>query len=140
MLRRISTPRDVVRAGDRPECCRNDTTGKTPGALLKNRGHCPVPPAKIFIFPKHRNHDLKKLSRAHYGGRFAIVTTRGAGCDGRIGIAGERFRRVRSSRVVLSPRRWRQVSGDDPLATGANKPGTPAIRFTHFGVLEWCRI
>ena len=33
--------------------------------------------------------------------------------------------RVRSSRVVLIPRRWNQVSGDDPPTTGASKPGTP---------------
>jgi hypothetical protein len=24
--------------------------------------------------------------------------------------------------------------------TGANKPGTPAIRFTHFSTSEWCHI
>ena len=36
-----------------------------------------------------------------------------------------RCERVRSSRVVLIPRRWDQVSGDDPLTTGASKPGTP---------------
>jgi hypothetical protein len=33
--------------------------------------------------------------------------------------------RVRSSRVVPSPRRWGQVNGDDPFATEANKPDTP---------------
>jgi hypothetical protein len=31
----------------------------------------------------------------------------------------------RSSRVVLSPRRWGQANGDDPFATVANKPETP---------------
>jgi len=40
-----------------------------------------------------------------------IVTEREAECDGRDDIAGERFWRVRSSRVVLSPRRWGQVCG-----------------------------
>jgi len=33
--------------------------------------------------------------------------------------------RVRSSRVVLSPRRWGQSSGREPGETEANKPGTP---------------
>src|ERR1700742_1748727 len=33
--------------------------------------------------------------------------------------------RVRSSRVVLSPRRWGQAAGQKPGATEANKPGTP---------------
>jgi hypothetical protein len=36
-----------------------------------------------------------------------------------------RGRRVRSSRVVLSPRRWGQVSRDDRRATVARKPETP---------------
>jgi len=39
--------------------------------------------AKIFIFPKGGNYDLTKSSRPHEG-RFAIVTIRGAGCDGRV--------------------------------------------------------
>ena len=53
-------------------------------------------PHKIFMFPKFRTHALNRPSRARYGGRFAIVTTRGAGCDGRIGVA----RRARSMRTV----------------------------------------
>jgi hypothetical protein len=36
-----------------------------------------------------------------------------------------RGRRVRSSRVVLSPRRWGQVAPTKGAATEANKPGTP---------------
>jgi hypothetical protein len=47
---------------------------------------CPTsqaPGAKIFFFPKGRSYDLTKPSRAHHRGRIAIVTTRGAGCDGR---------------------------------------------------------
>ena len=39
---------------------------------------------KIFSFPKERNYDLSKRSRASQEGRFAIATTRGAGCDGRV--------------------------------------------------------
>ena len=31
--------------------------------------------------------------------------------------------RVRSSRVVLIPRRWDQANGDDPFAMVAKKPG-----------------
>src|SRR5581483_2819155 len=77
------------------DCCRFDTTGKTL-LLFINDAICPAHRAKIFVFPKERNYDLKKPSRARYGGRFAIVTKRGAGCDGRIGIA----RRARSMRTV----------------------------------------
>jgi hypothetical protein len=36
-----------------------------------------------------------------------------------------RRNRVRSSRVVLIPRRWDQPPGQTPGGTGANKPGTP---------------
>jgi hypothetical protein len=58
--------------------------------------------------------------------RIAIVTTRGAGCDGRGWLRGDRDQRVRSSRVVLIPRRWDQVlSMMIDKATGASKPGTP---------------
>ena len=58
------------------ECCRHDTTGKTPGRLSQTP--CPAPPAKIFLFPKIRNYDLRRTSRAH-GGRVAIVTNVGCG-------------------------------------------------------------
>src|SRR5581483_8405541 len=54
------------------ECCPFDTTGKTL-RLSRIRDQCPAHPAKIFIFPKDRTYDLKKPSRARYGGRFAIV-------------------------------------------------------------------
>ena len=40
-------------------------------------------------------------------------------------ITDEGCRRGRSSRVVLAPRCWSQVNGDDPFAMVANKPGTP---------------
>jgi hypothetical protein len=88
------------------------------------RNACQALRAKIFFFPKHRIYDLTKPSRPHEG-RNAIVTIRGAGCDGRASAARRAARRVRSSRVVLSPRRWGQANGDDPFATEANKPGTP---------------
>src|SRR5581483_1722647 len=45
--------------------------------------------AKIYLFPNYRNYDLKKPSRPHEG-RNAIVTIRGAGCDGRVGPQGVR--------------------------------------------------
>ncbi len=50
--------------------------------------------AKIFVFPKRSNYDLTKPSRPHEG-RFAIVTIRGAGCDGR-GRAARRAARART--------------------------------------------
>src|ERR1700760_1710999 len=46
------------------------------------------------------------------------------GCGGREGALDEKRRRGRRSRVVLTPRRWRQVSGASfPGAMVARKPG-----------------
>jgi hypothetical protein len=48
---------------------------------------------------------------AHTEGRFAIVTDVGQGCDGRGMSKTNDVARGRRSRVVLTPRRWRQVGG-----------------------------
>ena len=70
---------------------------------------CPAPFAKIFAFLKIRKHDLTgAVPRSQEGASRSSRTSR-AGCDGRVVIAGERYRCVRSSRVVLSPRRWGQA-------------------------------
>jgi hypothetical protein len=55
-------------------------------------------------------------SRTHKRGGSRSSRTLGAGCDGRVGARDERGRRVRQNRVVLIPRRWDQVCGDDPQA------------------------
>ena len=64
----------------------------------------------------------------------AIVTERGAGCDGRCGVrcfrTGRNVRGGRRSRVVLTPRPWRQVGAkyraDDGGKTGRS-PGRARI-------------
>src|SRR6201996_4570891 len=57
-------------------------------------------------------------------GALAIVTKRGTGCDGRGCAFDEGRGGGRRSRVVLTPRRWRQVSGANfPGAMVARKPG-----------------
>jgi hypothetical protein len=70
------------------ECCRYDTTGKTACGFAETQ--CQAHPAKINFFPKDRSYDLTKQSRASQEGCFAIATTRGAGCDGRVGPQGVR--------------------------------------------------
>jgi len=50
---------------------------------------------------------------------------RGAGCGGRERAADERHRSGRRSRVVLTPRRWRQVGGKHPADDGDNKARSP---------------
>jgi hypothetical protein len=99
-----------LRLISRPDCCLPDPTGKTPKTRRLLCPTCQARSAKIYLFPKQRNYEITKSSRPHEG-RFAIVTIRGAGCDGRGRAARRAARRVRSSRVVLSPRRWGQANG-----------------------------
>ena len=81
----------------------------------------------------YQNSDLRYpfASPRHREGRFAIVTERGAGCDGRVrrqaGLfpAGRKRRRVRRSRVVLAPRPWRYVGGNHPAGNGGKKGRSP---------------
>src|SRR5450631_1018515 len=109
----------------------------------------------VFVPPKSH---LELLVSHPTEGRIAIVTDAGCGCGGRgsvlraMGSQGGSMRpvsdqqradegccSVRRSRVVLTPRRWRQVRGGKsalpgldtpyPLMTVANKPG-------HRGELE----
>src|ERR1700759_4983194 len=97
---------------------------------------CPTSKArrtKIYLFPKVRNYDLTKPARASQEGRFAIATTRGAGCDGRVGPQGVRHNAY--GQAVWS---WHPDAGAKPTddaisalrpkrrsrkATEANKPG-----------------
>src|ERR1700686_4332665 len=90
------------------ECYPRDTTGKTL-PLFRSRAKCPVPFAKIFIFPKFKI----MIKRTH-----PALTTEGVSRSPRCVVRGVmdailpqgvRKKRVRSSRVVLIPRRWDQV-------------------------------
>jgi len=105
-------------------CCRCDTTGNT---LLsfRNQARCRAPRTKIFLFPIIVNCVLCHASRAHKRGGSRSSRTSSAGCDGRGRVARRAARRVRSSRVVLSPRRWGQPPGHEPGGTVAKKPASP---------------
>src|SRR6266581_238986 len=112
----------------------------------------PAPFAKIFRFTRRANH-LYKFAPSHpTRGAYHDRHGRGEGCGGRGSVlramdcragwrkACERFTKradercccVRRSRVVLTPRRWRQVCGVKsaqpgldktyPLATVAKEP------------------
>ncbi len=90
--------------------------GQTPKT---RRLFCPTSPAtfrKNISLSESRNIvDLTVTSRAHYGGRIAIVTTRGAGCDGR----GRAARRAAQSRTV------KPCGPDSPMlgSTPGQEPG-----------------
>ena len=78
-------------------------------------------PSPLLVTSEIRNHRLTipqirtifRFSPCRHEGRFAIVTKRGAGCDGRLrrqacfGEPDENADSVRRSRVVLAPRPWR---------------------------------
>src|ERR1700691_3200620 len=86
---------------------------------------CPAPFAKIFRFTFHPNHLYIFSCPALTRGVSRSSRTR-AGCGGR----KERQRRERSpcgrrSRVVLTPRRWRQVGENDFTGDGGNKARSP---------------
>ena len=69
---------------------------------------------------------LVRASRARYQRRFAIVTKRGAGCDGRRRhqlTSGARRGRAKS--CCPDPPTLGSTPGYDPGGTEANKPGTP---------------
>ncbi len=64
---------------------------------------------------------------SHHEGRLAIVTKRGAGCGGRLSRSQTKGARGgRRSRVVLTPRRWRQVSREFfPRSDGDKQARSP---------------
>jgi hypothetical protein len=78
--------------------------------------HCPVLPQKIFRFARRANH-LYKLapSRTRQRGVSRSSRTLGAGYGGRDNVKRRMtLIRGRRSRVVLTPRRWRQAWRDFP--------------------------
>src|SRR5262249_46513472 len=91
------------------KCCRDDTTGKAPKTRLLFCPTSPVLPAKIFAFPKDGNYDLTKPSRAHRRARRDRHERRARDAMDAVLPQDVRRGRVRSSRVVLIPRRWDQV-------------------------------
>src|SRR5262249_57323924 len=83
------------------------------------------PFAKIFVFLKNRKGDLARAVPPRHEGRDGQSSpdVRRDAMDVRCHETNDT--RVRSSRVVLSPRRWGQVDRDDRSATVAKKPETP---------------
>jgi hypothetical protein len=81
----------------------------------KSANQCPALLTKIFRFTSDPNHFHSCAVLSSTRGRIAIVTDVGMGCGGRNGVRRERAGRNaccgRRSRVVLTPRRWRQVGG-----------------------------
>ena len=73
---------------------------------------CQALETKIFHFTEILICVINPTSPCRHEGRFAVVTKRGAGCDGTQLASGdpspdETLSSVRRSRVVLAPRPWR---------------------------------
>jgi hypothetical protein len=84
------------------------------------------PSAKIFPFPSDPNHLHIASIPAHTKGRFAIVTDVGQGMRWTQAALLTRAPPCgRRSRVVLTPRRWRQVSRKYPRGDGDKKARSP---------------
>jgi hypothetical protein len=88
---------------------KNDPAGKSPGRFLAPS----VQPLlkKYSDFQKYQISSIWSPFRAHKRGASRSSRTLGAGCGGRGSAPDERHGRGRRSRVVLTPRRWRQVGG-----------------------------
>jgi hypothetical protein len=70
-----------------------------------------LPCQEISLAPSGKSVADFRASRAYTEGRFAVVTKRGAGCDGRFGAVDERAQCGRRNRVVLISRCRDQVRG-----------------------------
>jgi hypothetical protein len=126
-----------------------EQTGRLSRAVIW--GLSPVSFAKIFLFAAYPNHFHIHRHPTPLEGRIAIVTDAGRDAMDAGGALTRACAGGRRSRVVLTPRRWRQVSRMAmsaltgltrryPLDDGDNKARSPTIRFTHFGAVELFRI
>jgi hypothetical protein len=100
--------------------------------VLTHFHESPAPFAKIFLFFRRPNHfRTPAVSRPLRGAYRDRHDTLGAGCDGCGGVRLDGFRagrercRIRRSRVVLTPRRWCQVSGSNSAGDGGKKARSP---------------
>jgi hypothetical protein len=66
---------------------------------------------KYFCSPRTQITPISAAIPPHLRGVSRSSRTLGAGCDGREDAADEQRMRGRRSRVVLTPRRWRQAGG-----------------------------
>jgi hypothetical protein len=103
-----------------------------PESIQRDLG-CPVPACKfISLVPSGKSPLRPRPVPYPQEGRIAIVTKRWArnAVDARVslrafGVQGERCQCGRRSRVVLTPRRWRQGRGFKSAADGGKRARSP---------------
>src|SRR6185503_15417360 len=88
------------------------------------------PEIKNISLHNSGNQNYKSRHPGPHEGRFAIVTTRWAGLRWTLLFSRRMNKSVRRSRVVLAPRRWRQVL-EKPSFSGATVAKEPAHRGEH---------
>jgi hypothetical protein len=104
---------------------RHRSAGQAAARRANQRFACPVPLAKIFLFSPYPNHFICTAVPSHRGAT-RDRHGRGTGCGGRgRRQRRERLIRGRRSRVVLTPRRWRQVGGSNSADDGDKKARSP---------------
>src|SRR5690348_17617391 len=115
----------VMDSGPTPYGVSRNDDGDEAAAVSSDLPDVSIPRFKnISVFQKRKS-AVWSAHPAPPEGRFAIVTSAGAGCDGRKSAVDERSSCGRRSRVVPMPRRWHQPPGQEPGGTEAIKPGTP---------------
>jgi hypothetical protein len=86
---------------------------------------CPVLLVKIIRFSSDPNHFTYYCCLVPHEGRLAIVTDAGRDAVDAGGATDESTACGRRSRVVLTPRRWRQACGEDAAGDGGKKARSP---------------
>jgi hypothetical protein len=108
---------------------RCDLSGSLPDEQITSN---PVQPLskKDSAFPKPQITLITPAIPSHYRGAFRDRhLTFGRAAVDADGAADESTRCGRRSRVVLTPRRWRQVGGGNSANDGVNKPITGEITY-----------
>src|ERR1700738_2772263 len=86
---------------------------------------CPAPLAKIFRFALYPNHFYIPRRPAPQRGGSRSSPTRGGTRWARAALKTRALTCGRRSRVVLTPRRWRQVRGGDSADDGGKQARSP---------------
>jgi hypothetical protein len=125
---RIRATRRLAMTMWREKARQIDPTGKS----LRIGRNRQAPKSKIFRFFRTANRAISTPIPSRQEGRIMIVTNVGRGAVDAGSADNERRESVRRSRVVLTPRCWRQVCGSSPVDDGGKKAG-------HQGELEVSR-
>src|SRR5450631_4087156 len=119
-------PRTASPCSNFGEKCKRRVREGLPDGQISSSPDCPLssPVCKKIPFRAYPKSNLYPSSSRPFGGALRNVTDAGRDAVDADGAKDEGAGRGRRSRVVLTPRRWRQVRGKQfSRMTVANKPG-----------------